>query len=251
MGLLGAGSIGLACMAGLMLQTPTPREVGGERPFLRVAGEAEVATAPDLAVVTLGVGAQADQASAAQNQVSQVMQRVTAALVEAGVPAARIQTVGLSLYPVYSQPDYRQQNDAQAHEPRVVGFRAANTVRVRLEDIARIGNVLDAGLSAGANEIQGISFELSNDTAQRTEALAAAVRNARTKAEALADAAGVRLLDVQRIEESGGGAPEPMHRTMGFAAMEAGTPVEPGQVQVSARVVLTFRIASQGGDSPR
>ncbi|MEX1024925.1 MAG: SIMPL domain-containing protein [Planctomycetota bacterium] len=231
-----------------MLQAPSPPEARQAEPFLRVTGEAEVAAEPDRAVVALGVTAQAEQASAAQSEVSQAMQRVTAAIVEAGIPAESIQTAGLSLQPVYSQGDARRQGEAR--EPRIVGFRASNTVRVRVEDTARIGSVLDAGLTAGANEIQGISFELADDTAQRTEALSAAVHNARAKADALADAADVELLALQRIEEAGGQSPQPMQRTMSFAALEADTPIAPGQVRVRARVELTYRIAPAADPPP-
>src|SRR5690606_33069280 len=136
-GSLGGGSLG----RGAELQQP---EREREEPFLRVAGEAQAAAEPDRAVVTLGATAQAQEARAAQEQVNGAMQRVVAAIEEAGVPEGRIQTAGLALHPVYSQPPRGPQSEDT--EPRIVGFRASNTVRVQVEEPRAIAGVIDAGL---------------------------------------------------------------------------------------------------------
>jgi uncharacterized protein len=231
-----AAALLIGTFIGGVQQPPAPER----EPFLRVAGEAEVSAEPDRAVVTLGVTAQAPEARAAQEQVNQSMQRVVAAVVAADVPAGQIQTVGLALHPVYSHPTPGPRGEHR--EPRIVGFRASNTVRVQVEDPGLLGRVIDAGLGAGANQLQGISFVLADDTLQRAEALSRAVQSGRAKAEALASAAGVELLGLQRVEEVETGSFEPMHRMADFA-MEADTPVQPGQVRVRARVLLSYRIA--------
>ncbi len=244
----GWAGMAMALLVGSVLgPVPEPRQAERERePFLRVAGEAVVTAAPDRVVVALGVTAQAPEARVAQEQVNQAMQRVIAAIEEAGVPEVRIQTAGLSLHPVYSQPDPRRQG-LQQEDPRIIGFRASNVVRVQVDQPGTIASVIDAGLGAGANQLQGISFELADDTLQRAEALGQAVGNARRKAEALAQAGGVELGALQRIEEAEAGGFEPMHRMASFADMESGTPVQPGEVRVRAQVVLTYRIAPSAG----
>jgi hypothetical protein len=212
---------------------------------LVVAGDAEVATAPDRAVVTLGTTVQTPEASAAQQQVNEAMQRAIEAIAAAGVPRAQIQTLGLSLQPVYSQRPMQGRPGEEEQAPRIVGYRASNSVRVQIDDVALTGAVIDAGIGAGANELGGISFELRDDTTQRIEALRRAVANATQKAQALSQAAGVRLRGLQRIEEGGLDTVMPAFRRGGMIAMEASAPVEPGQVSVRAAVTLTYRIDSQ------
>lgn len=221
------------------LQEEDPPEM---RPSLTVSGDAEVAAEPDLAVVRLGATAQAPAAATAQQQVNEVMQRAISAIREAGVPEKQIQTTGLSLQPVYSHPR-RGSPDEEPQEPKIIAYRASNTVRVEVDDIASVGPVIDAGIGAGANELQGIFFELKDDTPQRAQALRQAVKSARHKADALAEAAGVRLLAIQHIQEGGVQIVSPMSHRAEAMAFEASTPIQPGQVQVSASVTLTYRIA--------
>lgn len=205
-------------------------------PSLSVRGEAEVHAAPDRAVVRLGTTAQAKAASEAQKQVNDVMRRATAALKEAGVKPENLQTATISLQPVYSRG---ASNEAR----EIVAYRASNTLRVEVDDLSGVGGIIDAGLGAGANELQGLTFELRDDTEQRAEALSRAVLDARRKAAALAEAAGVRLVAVHRVEEGGAEVHTPVLRGTAARALESGTPVEAGQVRVRATVSLTYRIA--------
>ncbi len=212
-------------------------------PTLSVTGEAQVSARPDRAVVVLGAIAQSEQADAAQQQINQIMTRAIAAVRDAGIAEEQIQTAGLSLYPVYTDHQPRAMQNAQ--EPRIIGYRASNTVRVTVDDLAAIGRVIDAGIKAGANQLQGVTFELKDDTAQRAEALKQAAANARAKATALAAATGVTLESMHGIVEGGVQViPPPMYRAAPMVAMEAGTPVQPGQIQVQANVTITYRIAN-------
>lgn len=211
-------------------------------PTLTVGGDAEVSVEPDRASVTLGTTAQAATAAGAQEQVNQVMSQTLAALRELGIPEANVRTSGINLYPVYSEA-YRPMQGGEPHTPRIVAYRASNSVRVEVDDPATIGSVIDAGVGAGANELSGITFDLRDDTAQRAEALRRAAANARKKAEALAAGAGVRLLAVHTVSE-GGFQTLPVYQGDVRMAMEAsGAPVSPGQVRVQASVTMTWRIA--------
>jgi uncharacterized protein YggE len=230
---LGTGGLGVA--QGI--------ERGEAPPTLTVGGEAEVDAEPDRASVSLGATAQAATAATAQDQVNQVMSQAVAALRELGIPEGKIRTTGITLYPVYSDTRRPVQGGEQ-ETPRIIAYRASNSVRVEVDDPAAIGGVIDAGTRAGANELSGISFDLRDDTEQRAEALRLAAANARKKADALAAGAGVRLAAVQTIVEGGVQTMPVYQRGEIRMAMEASSaPVSPGQVRVQASVTITWRIA--------
>jgi uncharacterized protein len=236
--------LSLALLLSLITTAAAQQADRDPRPRLTVAGEAQVSAKPDRAVVTLGATAQADQAADAQQQINQVMTKAIDAIKQAGIAEDKIQTAGLSLYPVYSEHGDRPRPANQPQEPRIVGYRASNTIRITLDDITAVGPIIDAGITAGANQLEGVSFELKDDTAQRAEALKQAAANARQKANALAAATGVNLDSLHEIIEGGVSIvpPQPMTRHAAFA-METATPVQPGQVQIQAAVTLTYVIS--------
>lgn len=237
------GARAAAALALLMLSTSaiaqSPPLPGPSAPFVAVSGSAEVAAAPDRATVSLGAVVESKQAQEAQKQIAQVMQRVIKDIKAQGVPDDRIRTVGLSLNPVYSHPAPRAGQEPEA--PRIVGYRAANTVRVQVDDLERLGGVIDAGVAAGANQLNGLSFDLRDDLKQRQQALQFAVQEARAKAEAIAASLNLQLGEVIEAREEGGPAPYPVERRLAAPAA-AGTPIQPGQVQVNAAVLLRFRL---------
>src|SRR5215475_3268812 len=207
-------------------------------PVLVVSGTAEVFVAPDQATVRLGIVRQSANAQAAQEQASAAAQEILNAIGKFGVPSSQIQTMRLVLSPVYAprSPDSR---DA----PRIVAYNATNTVSVRLENLSQVGPVIDAGLKAGANQLEGVQFGLRNDLPSRQQALKQAVEEARSKAQTMADALRVNLAEV--LEASEGGVTiladsEPLAgRVM---ALAADTPVSPGQIRVTANVTVRYRI---------
>jgi len=232
----------LALASPLAAQTPGPGGKGcdGEPvPVLTVSGMGEARVAPDLATVRLGVVAQAATARTAQEQVSRAAGAVLEAVRKQGVKAEDIQTSGLSLSPLYSQG--RNENQA----PKITGYQANNTVTVRIEDLAKVGPVIDAGLGAGANTLDGVEFGLRNDEAARAQALADAAAKARAKAETLAKALGLRLGGILEVAEGGiSVSPPPYTRArLAMSEMAAETPVAPGQVGVQASVTIRYRIS--------
>jgi uncharacterized protein len=208
-------------------------------PAITVTGTAEVAAAPDRAMVSLGAGVENKQAQEAQKQIAQIMQRVIKDIKAQGIPEDKIRTVGLSLNPVYSHPAPRAGQEPEA--PRIVAYRAANTVRVQVDDLERVGGVIDAGIAAGANQLNSLAFDLRDDLKYRKQALQLAAQEARTKAEAIASALSLQLGEVLEIREEGAPAVYPVERRMA-APSAAGTPIQPGQVQVSASVNLRLRL---------
>ncbi|MGH7213989.1 MAG: SIMPL domain-containing protein [Tepidisphaeraceae bacterium] len=231
----------------VLAQAPEPALWRHPVPSLTVSGDAEVSVAPDRATVRLGAVGQAPTAAEAQNKVNEVVARAIDAIKDAGIDEKDIQTSGLSLQPVYTQP---QRGEAMApdFQPRIVAYRASNTVQVTVNDVAKVGDAIDAGVKSGANQLEGISFDLKDDAAQRREALAQAVQEARAKAEALATAAGVKLGAFLDISESGVQVfPHQMPMMAMRAEMgHAATPVQPGQVRVHASVTLRYRIDAAG-----
>jgi uncharacterized protein YggE len=241
--------IALALAAPLAAQAPRP---GGdakdvEFPILTVAGTGQARVAPDEATVRLGVLAQATTAREAQNQVNRSAQGVLDAIRKAGIPPERIQTTGLSLNPQYAQGRADQ-------GPRITGYQASNTVTVQVEDLAKVGPVIDAGLTSGANNLDGVDFGLRNDDAARAAALTGAVQSARVKAEALARALKVKLIEIVEVAEGGVSVsppPSPFRGRVALAAEAmATTPVSAGEVGVEASVTIRWRIAPCTGDGP-
>lgn len=227
----------------VLLAAPVVAQTQDEAiPLITVQGSAELYSAPDLAIVRLGVEAQEETADAAQQRVNTAAQAVYEAIEAAGVAAEAIQTTGISLSPVYSHPGQR------GGDRRLVGYRAQNTVRARITDMERVGPVLDAGLAAGANRVDGIQFSLEDDAALRRDALTQAVAEARAKAEAIASAMGVTLGPVHGVQE-GGVSVQPFYArgaAMEMAADMASTPVAAGQVSVSAQITVQYRIGGGG-----
>lgn len=228
-----------------------PREGPRQGPTVTVSGEGQSQAAPDAATVRLGATVQAEEAGEAQAQVSQIMQRAIEAVKGLGVEEQAIQTADLSLYPVYSDSRPRPNQDGGEGEPQIVGYRASNTLAVELDDLGKIGDVIDAAVEAGANQLQGVEFELRNDLEARSEALRRATRIARAKAQVLAEAVGMPLGDLVEIRESGVNVrpPVPMYGARMAMEADASTPVQPGQLTVTANVTLVYRL-SQGRNRP-
>lgn len=216
-------------------------------PTLTVSGSAEVSAEPDRAVVRLGVVGEGAEASAAQDQVNRAMAQVLAAVTALDVPERSVRTEGLSLYPIYSNEQPRPAQGPQ--EPRITGYRASNVVSVELDDLSRIGDVIDASIQAGANQLQGISFQLRDDIAARSSALTEAVQDARAQAETLAGALGLRIEGVSQVIAGNFNMQPPMpFPGAGFARAEmAATSVQPGQVNVSASVTVIYLLSEEAG----
>jgi uncharacterized protein YggE len=208
-------------------------------PAISVSGEANVSVAPDLAQVEGGVTSEAKSAREASEANNAAMGKVLLALKNAGIDEKDYQTSRLSLQPQYApaQPN--------RNVPQIVGYRASNRVTIKVRDVTKIANVIDTLVTAGANEIGGINFVVTQASKALDEARAKAVADARRKAEIYAKAAGVTLGEPLGIIEEGA-APPPVFRTKMAAPMAAApTPVAPGEEQLSITVNVTWAIKGQ------
>jgi uncharacterized protein YggE len=143
---------------------------------------------------------------------------------------------------------YSQQRPGSSEAPRITGYTAANSISVTLENLTLIGRVVDAGLDNGANQLDGVQFQLKNDGPVREQALKLAVEEAKGKAAAIAAALGVTMGPVLEVSESGVSVTPLGDRGGGSVAMlsaraAVATPVSPGQLIISAEVVLRYSIS--------
>lgn len=201
-----------------------------------VTGTATVMRAPDRAAVHLAVETVAETARAARRGNAEAMTAVIDALEGLGLEPAAIRTVSVSLNPQY-------QRGRDVDSPTIVAYQAANRVRVRVDEIDRVGRVVDAAVASGANRVTGIQFELSDPEAAYHEALERAVAEARREAETLARALGETLGPVIRVSTGGFRGPIPQGRGRTSVQMEAvSTPIEPGELEVRATAHITYRL---------
>jgi len=201
---------------------------------ISITGHGEARGRPDTATIQAGVTTNAPTAAAALSANSTRMNAVFAALKKLGIPDRNIQTSGFSVFPQYTNGE---NNTAR----RLTGYQVSNSVSVRLEDVDRTGPALDALVAAGANQMNGISFDIAKPEPLLDQARTEAVADARHRAEVYAKAAGVSLGSIQSINENGSSAPpRPMYR-MAMMAAEA-APVAPGEQTLNADVTMVWEI---------
>lgn len=219
---------GLLTLATLLAAVAIPgpaSSAAAEAGTVTVQGTGSVHALPDRAELSFGVESQGPNAKAALAANAAEMRRVIAAVKAAGGVDVKTQSVSLS-------PRYDEQNVVQA-------FVATNSVSATIREIAKAGALIDAAVSAGANQVYGPSLSRGDHGELYRDALRAAVADARASAQAVASASGLSLGRVTAVVEGGASAPQPY--AVADKAMEAGsTPIEPGTQQVTAVVSVTF-----------
>ena len=204
---------------------------------LDVSATGEVTRVPDIAVISTGVVTRAASATAAIQQNANRMERVRAALRKAGVEDKDIQTSSINL-----NPDYVY---AERQPPRLTGYQASNQVSVRFRDIRKTGEILDALVAEGANQINGPTLTIDKPEAALDEARLKALANGRARAELYARGLGMRVTRLLSVSETGGYAappPMPMYARAEMAAQDAKTSIDPGEQKVSVSVAMSFEL---------
>lgn len=220
--------------------TAAPAADEPPRRTISVAGEGRVSATPDLAIVSFAVETTAPQAGAAIDDNARKSAAVSAAVKERLEAKDKITTTGYSLDPYYEQ---RERGSGQP--PKISGYIARNGVRVELRRIEAVGQLIDAATRAGANRVSGLQFTLENRAPQLREALQQAGRDAQQQAESVAAALGVHLKQVVAATTSAGPIIMPRRYeglAMAGAESRAPTPVEPGEVTVTATLQVTYEI---------
>ena len=229
-------------LPGIAFAQTNPPIIAPANTLLTLNAEGKTARTPDLAVFNAGVTSQGKTAGEALSANSGAMSRVIAALKRAGIADKDIQTSQISLNPVYGQPVVTP-NGVVSQEARIIGYQATNTVSIRSRDIKNFGKVLDALVAAGANQISGPSFQLAEPSAANDEARVSAVKAGRARAELYARAAGLRVVRIVSISESGGySPPQPMY-ARAMKAESDSTPISAGEVEAAVTVTMQFELA--------
>ena len=160
--------------------------------LLTLSAEGKSTRKPDLATFSAGVNSSGKTAGEALAKNAEAMNRVIASLKRAGIADKDIQTSNLSLNPVYADMSRQPRDPLEQMAPPIVGYQVNNTINVRQRNIAEFGRVIDTLVSAGANQVNGPSFEMDNPDAALDEARGAAMKKARGRANLYAKAAGLR-----------------------------------------------------------
>jgi len=202
-----------------------------------VTGTGTVAVVPDVAILRLGVEAEAATVTEAQSDAAVAMTGVMSVLSANGVAEKDIQTQWYSIYPVRKWID-------DTNEQITIGFRVTNTVTAKIRDISKVGAVIDAVAEAGGDltRIEGISFTVDDSEAYYDQAREEAILDAMAKAEKIASIANVTLGKPVYISESGGYLPPP-YPVRGYAeGLDVATPISPGEMEISLTVQIGYAI---------
>ncbi len=221
---------------------PRPHPVPMPQGQIVVSATEEVEVTPDRAGLTLAIETRARTAAQAGSDNARIQTAILDTLAKLGVPAAQIQTVGVSVQPEYEYP-------SQGGRPTITGYVARNGVRVELRRITLVGTVIDAGLAKGANQVDGLHFFASTTEQVRRDALRAAVQRARRDADAMAMAAGGMITGVIELTTGAPVTPQmefgpQLMMARGAAVADTLTPIETGTIKVVVTVTARF---SYGG----
>lgn len=217
-----------ACSASLQFGQTTPRTIN-------VTGNAQIIIDPDIAYVSIGVHSEAESAKAAVAANNSQSQAVIDAIKAQGVDAKDIKTTNFSVY--------QQQKYSPTGEDLGTFFMADNTVYVTMRDLSKVADILDASVSAGANNIYGITFDVQDKEAATASGREKATADAKTQAEQLAAATGAKLGEVQNISYYSN-PPTPYYYDSkaggAMAAEGASVPIQPGQLTLTVSVNITY-----------
>lgn len=228
----------LSCSAALLLiafARPVHAQPGNEPPQIVASGEGRVKTVPDRVWITIGTESRSKVSTEAQQRNAEAMSAVQQKLTGFGIGKDAVRTTAIDLQPEFDYANGRQ-------TPR--GYVARNTIEVRVDDLAKIGDVVDAVVGSGAATLHGLRFDVKERASLEQTALQNAVKDGMAKAQAIATGAGRAIDRILRIEEQflGGGAPEPMVRQMTMAKADASTPVAAGEIEIRAQVRISVAI---------
>jgi len=236
LGLMVAGALLLATVFAVMpgfVPEPALAQADLAPGAITVVGEGIVKTSPDVAQATIGVELSRLTVAEASDDVSSIMDAVMTALKEQGIAEKDLQTSGFSVW-----TDQAYAPDGTRGE---ISYRVSNQVNVTIRDLDTVGDVLDAAMEAGANNIYGVTFSLDDNTAAQSDAREEAVANAEDKAQELAKLTGLKLGNVVSVSEVIGG--DSYWAGVNAASMSmggGGGPIAPGELEVSVHLQIVY-----------
>ncbi len=206
---------------------------------LTINASADVKASPDVAMLTAGVLSVAPNVAAAMKDNTAKMNDLFAAVKDAGIPEKDMQTNGFAIQPQYMY--------AENQPPKITGYQVTNNLNIKVRDMTKIGTMLDALASRGANQVSGPDFTIDNPDALMDKARAEALEKARARAEIYAKAADLKVKKITTISEQSMAQPMPMYKAarmeMAADAMGSGAaPIAAGEVQMSVSVNVGFEL---------
>lgn len=230
--LLAALALTLVALAGCGEAGTTPAGVAANT--VTASGAGTTQAAPDTAEMSFGVTTMSSNAKSALDEASKSAEQIASALKKQGIADEDIQTQDVSVYPQTVDQDGKQV---------ITGYQASLNVRVKVRDIAKLGEVIAAANTAGANDISGPTFTIDDPAPARAKAIDEAVADARKTAEAMAKAAGKSVGEVLSMSSSDVSLVSgPMYSTSDMAGAAKDVPIEPGQLDITASVVVVFEL---------
>lgn len=207
---------------------------------ITVIGQGTFQSKPDVAHVSIGVETSAETVGGAVEQNGAKMSSILAALKAVGIAEKDIQTMHYSVQlDRYPEPMPRAGEESGEPAPQ---YRVSNMANVTVRDLAKVGDVLDAVIEAGANNIWGVNFALEDPAAAQAEARSKAIDDAKARAQALAELGGVELGPVMSISEVIGGGVAPMPMMAAERAVSGAGPISPGEVEISYQIQVSYFI---------
>ncbi|WP_455281270.1 SIMPL domain-containing protein [[Eubacterium] cellulosolvens] len=194
-----------------------------------VTGTGTIHAKPDVSMVNIGVQTESKTAQEALQQNSDKMNSVMESLKTNGIQEGNIKTLSYRLDPIMRYDE---------NTPALIGYTAVNTIQITLEDVNMVGTIIDISVSAGANLVHNIQFTVSKDRLDdlREDAIDAAVNDAQQKADAISRSLGVRLIGPISVSLTPGYEPRPYYEE----ARIAGTPITPGDLEISSNVQVSY-----------
>ena len=232
--LLAAFALGLVALAGCGQVGTTTTAAGAAANTVTASGAGTTQAVPDTAEMSFGVTTTSPNAKSALDEASKGAEQIASAVKKQGIAAEDIQTQDVSVY-----PQTVDQNGKQV----ITGYQASLSVQVKVRDISKLGEVISAANAAGANDISGPTFTVADPAPARAKAIDKAVADARKSAEAMAKAAGKSVGGVLSMSSSDvGSVPSPMYGASAAAGAAKSVPIEPGQLDITANVVVVFEL---------
>ncbi len=205
-----------------------------EKPGITVSGEGSVFGQPDVAIATLGVQADAASVGDARSKAADSMNAMVKALKDGGVADKDIQTTQFSVDPRYDYSNNKQ---------TLIGFTVNNIATVKIHDINKTGQLIDAAIAAGGDQarVQGLQFTMDDPSSLQSQARQKAMADAKRKAETLAQAGGIQLGSPRSISEGGGPTPVTFEAAgLPRLAPSSQTPIQTGQLEVKVQVSVVY-----------
>jgi uncharacterized protein len=218
----------------LLLSSSIAIAQSADPPQVIVTGEGIIKATPDQAWISIGAESRSKISKEAQQRNADAMTAVQQKIAGFGIPKDAIKTTAIDLQMEFDYANGRQ-------TPR--GYVARNTIEVRVDELTKLGDVLDAAVSSGATMIHGLRFDVKQRDQIEATALQSAVKNATAKAQAIATGSSRQIDRVMKIEEIADVERVPMMRQYTMAARaDATTPIAPGELEIRAQVRLTVAI---------